>query len=748
MKEVTKAILSEQAKKDVWEYINKARKSVFRNDFIYDLIISLAKVKVATGTIELDSKVFEIFKNNCIDLNEYLTEVQIKRLCVEFEAVVSFCLNNIIPSYSPKGYSLVEEMQPKELTLLCSELLNLSDGECVYNPFAGLGSYAIYNPQCNFEGEEISERTWALMQINLAANNCNSHFKIENSFVELSNTKKRFDAVLMTPPFGLKGDIHETSAEAVLKAVENKLKPGGRMIAVLPINFCSSRDTFHIRKDLVSKGYIKSVIALPAIFKNSVVRTCILFLTKEKNEETLFFDFKSFISISDAYTDPVLNYKSILECIENGDQQYFKEVHNNELFKHSLDLNPVKKVFSLPKSEWPTIKLIDILEISRPEFVKNTIGNVFLEKGLSTNPFMCEISKAKLEDKSIPMGRVFKGKHIIVHYAVNNGIRFAKFDSDRIGKVTIADRAKGSLWVFQLKTNSIDTDFLLWSLRSAFVQCQVDAFATGTNLPRLSRQDFLDISIPVPSFDEQRRIIETERRKFLDQMGVVQTGTDLAHMLGTPFTKIATAFAYLKDNNSFTKEDENRIAYIKKLFDYADRMVKASGNIETIIRKNTPICLYSFLEEYVNTYAEIGSHNFRIELDGDADAKKALVKGNQLALSIMFDCLLDNANRHGFGKQYNESNEVSIFVNSVTIDEKPCLQFRVSNNGRRMPEGFDVERFTRRGNFELNSGRSGIGGYHINCIMESMGGKIMWIMSTPELTSIEFQVPEYELNIN
>ena len=120
---------------------------------------------------------------------------------------------------------------------------------------------------------------------------------------------------------------------------------------------------------------------------------------------------------------------------------------------------------------------------------------------------------------------------------------------------------------------------------------------------------------------------------------------------------------------------------------------------------------------------------------------KAKVLANSDALMIMFDCLFDNANRHGFHKTKAPDNELAIVLLSVIKNEEPCLMMRVGNNGAPLDKDFTLNDYITRGRFKSDSGRSDLGGYHVNAVVQSMDGEMCPIISSLEWTAFEFRIP-------
>ncbi|HEB85684.1 MAG TPA: restriction endonuclease subunit S [Gammaproteobacteria bacterium] len=67
--------------------------------------------------------------------------------------------------------------------------------------------------------------------------------------------------------------------------------------------------------------------------------------------------------------------------------------------------------------------------------------------------------------------------------------------------------ASGTLYILRPKAN-IEGGYLAWCLNQAPVQAQISKVRTGAGTPIVQRKVFTEITIPVPSIEEQRRLVE------------------------------------------------------------------------------------------------------------------------------------------------------------------------------------------------------------------------------------------------
>lgn len=238
----------------------------------------------------------------------------------------------------------------------------------------------------------------------------------------------------------------------------------------------------------------------------------------------------------------------------------------------------------------------------------------------------------------------------------------------------------------------------------------------------------------IPSLSQQRDRITgfKEEEKYLDDIVaskeremLKKTSSDLIHMLGTPYTRINNALELLSlDVND---EGKSRVEYIRDNFGYIKRLIEMNGANFNDYPK-IKINIVKFMEQYILGWENYGSKTFSIEFCCDGKIEKEnTILANETALSIMMDCLLDNANRHGFHKTQSPNNKVKIHLDQTALGNKRAVIIAVGNNGKPMPKDFSIDDYITSGKFGTNTGRSGLGGSHVYKIVSSMDGTLDFI---------------------
>lgn len=261
-------------------------------------------------------------------------------------------------------------------------------------------------------------------------------------------------------------------------------------------------------------------------------------------------------------------------------------------------------------------------------------------------------------------------------------------------------------------------------------------------LTEMSDGHGVSLQVEIPSLTKQRERISEFRaeEKYFDDIVaskerkmLKKTSSDLIHMMGTPYTRINNALELL----SLDVDDEGKstIKYIRDNFGYIKRLIEMNG-VDFNDYPKSRINIVDYMERYIHGWENYGSKTFSIELycDGEFERENTIL-ANETTLAIMMDCLLDNANRHGFQKTKSPGNKVKIHLDRTTLGDENVIIIAVGNNGKPMPKDFGIDDYITSGKFGTETGRSGLGGSHVYKIVSSMGGTLDFICE--EVSSAE-----------
>ena len=152
----------------------------------------------------------------------------------------------------------------------------------------------------------------------------------------------------------------------------------------------------------------------------------------------------------------------------------------------------------------PIKSLVDIVPLVRVENRENNRQLLGMAE-LSNNYLNCNISVNNIPTKRSISSKCIKDDCLLVGYIGGNF---------KVGSLTgnldiFSIELRQEIIPIKLKENisvAITEDFLLRSIMSEYCELQASMYAKGSTIKRISTDDFLNISIIVPSLDEQRRL--------------------------------------------------------------------------------------------------------------------------------------------------------------------------------------------------------------------------------------------------
>lgn len=214
----------------------------------------------------------------------------------------------IILAYaSTEGRGIEMFYQPKELTYLVSELLKEKSIQSLYNPFAGSASYQLIEKGLKCYSQEINKDTWLIGKIRLFLNDIPNYFEHTDSIQNWAGDSKSFDAIVATPPLGLRLVNNSSTSDNNLrfkhKQLEswfieksiNSISQDGIVISVVPLSFLTQASSTDFREYLLKEHYIKKIIELPKnLFSTIGIATALVVLTRTPNDTVVMVDAKSF----------------------------------------------------------------------------------------------------------------------------------------------------------------------------------------------------------------------------------------------------------------------------------------------------------------------------------------------------------------------------------------------------------------------------------------------------------------------
>jgi type I restriction enzyme M protein len=238
----------------------------------------------------------------------------------------SFLVDHLEQSFSctvnPFEYSRNKDgnyLQPSEVTSLLVEMAGIPKDVTVYNPFAGLCSYAVAFPDNHVQGEEIDPVTWAIAQIRLFAYHISADIRLADSFETLQSEGK-FDVIVSTPFYS---NEEGREMQDIVSSLYDKLADNGTLACIVPSVFLSSdKKAEQIRMRLIKDRAIQYVFLLPEkIFAGTSTQYAILVVTKrvesQKDQGLFLADASEYTRFEkNPYRVTTFDYKDFLEDLK------------------------------------------------------------------------------------------------------------------------------------------------------------------------------------------------------------------------------------------------------------------------------------------------------------------------------------------------------------------------------------------------------------------------------------------------
>lgn len=773
MKRILNSSIANEVKNIVFNFASKYRGILQYSETMNALVASLYVIKRGN---EAKADVVRILEPLLINLEECFDNKELSILLDNYQEVIAYALDYYNSFMQGKSTAVIS--QPKELTTFINEMLDIESGSKVYLPFAGLATEAIELEGCNITGEEILPIAWALGQILMDAYDVDNSITLADSFESLVNVDNSYDSIIFNPPFAIKNRKDSLSEiDAVKLAFDNKLKDGGWMCCVLSQGFLfnSGRDK-QLREYFIDNGYLRSVILMPKIFVPiTSINPIVLILEKKKSNNFILVDGTEFSVRNKVNNGALLKVSSLLEAIKTFDEKYCRVLTSAEL-SGEYNLSPTRYIYKLPKTKAneTLYKLKDIVSFVGNRLTgKDAQKNIaFAIKELSDNYLNCDVVKSDIEAKPRFV------------YCVTESCLIAQpiFEKVKIGKLGIEGNTNigtyQETFFFQPKKEIIEETYLLKALVSDYVVSQVKAFSVGTRIKCLSKDDFLNLVIPVPSLDVQKEGLMSGLERELKQTIKLREKEYEEYVKDVHVKKHAIGQMMFGLNNSWSLLDDLRKEYngnlnentiigegmdkmsIKDILDSIGlgimRVSKAIDSFtagEDIMYKEEDLALAPFFENYCNTHknrlytitfqapegeyadrdlpvVELDENNMPVKIsDTEFILKKgdatSIVKFSSNALERILDNICANAVAYGFGNREVHNNNIRITLESQENSYIVC----VSNNGIPANEKLDTKEIFNYGvtTSDSRGEHSGIGCYEIKKLMERFGGKVEFV---------------------
>lgn len=663
----------------------------------------------------------------------------------EYEKVYIEIVNEYSIYIASKLGYLQESLPPKEITSLIAYFINENDCHSVFDPFCGTASIVHYlkDSDVSFVGYEFEKVTSLLARINNEARYgidrgvfCRNSFDNWNSYPFdavvscslLSTYQSDIVNIENTPQF-------YRNPEQLFFSSSFEINKAKLVIALESLSFCYSARYTNIRQFLVDNNYLDTIITLPEKLLYGTSIPCVLIICKSGRKEDMpvkFIDAELFFT-GDDIQERTFSLNSFIETIKTNDETINAYANREQIVSFGYNLNPTLYNYEMIElDEGQELHFLgDLLidaDYERKDISPFSSYGLYPMDFLSTEPIQIWLSQ------STPLEHNYDGRPIANRlYHCDGTTKYLLYvdgrSKPRLGLYSGSDDfvCHRGMRVAKVNEELATPEYL------AYLIVNHPALKKG-NLP-LSECKMLPIAVDSP--ENQKAIVETIKQNYAERaraeqeadakrLGVKQNISDMEHMLGTPKMKIDSIIEELEDYMPSQDGYQDVVKALKDNLDYMFRLIhfnNASIGTETL--NVTPNNLQTFLDQYVKAWSNYGGNYFSLSLVNSLPSDVVL-SFDKLLFTVMFDSILSNAVRHGFKKlkNYTPDNRVEISVSAELFDGKPYVVFRISNNGNPMNSNFTITDYITRGRYSADSGRSGLGGYHVYQIIKAHNGHL------------------------
>ncbi|MGW8124108.1 N-6 DNA methylase [Roseivirga echinicomitans] len=743
--------------------------SLYKDGYISnDTLLGDIHDHLATIVKDSDEQYLAIYKNfessfkrlspdGLRDLVGVICNINKAILLSDFAKIFDHVLYQISQS---QGIYSGEFIQPIELTRLICSISKLDQVQTVFNPFAGLASFATYLGKDQYYfGQEKNSRTWALGYLRLKAFSRTDHSQFEcgDSILDWPETAK-FDLILSTPPFGIrlnkeypdvKSDIHKVEHFLIEEGLKS-LNDNGKLITIIPQGLLFSMRSVEqdLRKRLIEEDLVDTIIYLSGgLLQNNGMPLVVLVIDKDKKEpsKVRFIDAKSFVEVKGS-RKKLLNDFDLIKIIHSDyeDSEKVRVINNDQIREKNYNLNGL--IYFQKKIDG--IKVKEVLKLVRGSTVHlSNRGKLIKIKDLKDDmaDFSLDISsKIDIEIGRHSSREINESCLLVTTRGRALKPTYFKFEGEPIF-------LSPYISAFRVNYEIADPIYICSELNDDYVKEQLDLLTTGQIAPSLRIDQLLDLVIKLPSAKEQRAKVQgllqlSDRLKSLqEEREALMAGeatkeyaefASLKHTLGTPRQNILdwadNLLHYFNEepegfdtlNKSFADIYKVDILFIlkqiKKDINFMTEVLESveEGKDGSILKKNDKTVIpLSDINRQVN---ELSSHGYSFKIVKyllQAEGLKARgILGNNTLLKTLIVNVLTNAQKYAF-KTKRAGNEVVFELREV--DE--ILSLEVRNNGTPFPKNFNREKFILKFSTADSRKGTGLGGYDIHRIATEFG---------------------------
>lgn len=686
---------------------------------------------------------------------------------------------------------------PLEISRFMCNLVQLPLNGKVYNPFAGLASFAVFlDSSQNYLGQELNLSTWAIGTLRVLANerkglsnlilgdsftnwnptNLNNNTR-QKDFISYFPDKEKFDLIISNPPFGLRNLPRYDSRFGTVRSVEHfliensldSLNEKGKMIFYVTQGFLFRNGSEHnIRKYLIENDLLEMVISLPSgMLMNTGVLTSIVVISKQKKEKgkVRFIDAVSFVESSNQRNKKLNDIKLDSEIYNSKDSDVLRIVSNETIAKYDFNLN-VPRYF---QEEFYGAKLSDTGSFIRGRRIsEDQKGKYVRIRDLKDDKLDFKLSVDLINEVDLP-----RYAQCIEESCIIMALRWKTLKPTFFNYVGTPIFLTPETIAFKVDESKLNPAFFINELHSDYVFEQLNAYRIGETIPTIRRDDLLKVKIKLPSIEEQLAKIagileisskinqlQAERNALAHGFGQRQFNefASLKHTLGTPNQNILsyaeTLISFFENNLTTEYEKISRLfrekmgvelisvyQAIKHDVNFISELLEKGKNGLILKDFELPIVPLQQILKYIQQLCNNHNYNFssippsQIHDLAKKEADSLGIRINLSLVKILFDNIFSNAHKYAFEKKQFSLDQKVIIELGITEEG---FFINILNNGKPFPKNMNKEKFITKYKTSDRSSGTGLGGYDINRIAEYFESEWFLKLNQDPLFPVQF----------
>ncbi len=505
-------------------------KYVMKNNFANITTTKEINVLLQQGTKEQQDFIWNIcnscrsiiVESNLINIINYLDKLSEEQLvdviCEDYEL-----------------YSRFTSSTPKTINELVYKILETENGNNVLDICSYTGNFLSYyakkQKDYSYTGIEINYNSSTLAQERLSALKVKSKIITSNIFDYKSD--KKYDKIFCNQPFNIKIEQNDldkinnlnrelnieftkriTSDWTFVSNVINNLAEKGKAVVLMFNGGLFKQPDTELRKELIEKGFVESVISLPRkLFSNTAIETTLLVLSRNNNKIKF------------------INANKLFEVGKPNNQLKVDDIFKEYLSDKETDITKIVEKSETQKSNYSLLSNnymnAEIIEIKNPKQLKDVTNELFRGYQVSTS----EISQYSENKNNIDPYKIINITNI-TNGEIDKDLTSIYPENDKMDRYLLKDQdllvtlkgtttkfavasvknderyiPSGNFTILRLNTKIINPYYL-----KMFFECNkgtaiLNSIRSGGVLPSINISLFKEINVPVPSMNEQNEIV-------------------------------------------------------------------------------------------------------------------------------------------------------------------------------------------------------------------------------------------------